>query len=101
MDPERERRRRQLRAQQIELYVRGDGHAIQQAIAAGGGQEMLNTAENVLAHKVAQAAVRTSREVQDKITGAALFAIRLRSESIFFCWSERMARASASFIPTL
>ena len=37
MDPERERRRRQLRAQQIELYVRGDGHAIQQAIAAGGG----------------------------------------------------------------
>ena len=38
MDPERERRRRQLRAQQIELYVRGDGHAIQQAIAAGGGQ---------------------------------------------------------------
>lgn len=76
-----------LRAQVESLAESAEGEArqlaivaenlVEQYVAAGGGQEMLNTAENVLAHKVAQAAVRTSREVQDKITGAALFAIRL------------------------
>ena len=68
----------------------GESRAIADAAAseieavarAGATPEMLETARNVVAHQVAQSAIRASAEAQARITNVAVFAIRLLAGSV-------------------